>query len=307
MLPRDPRPVVGPRLALVLLLAAGCGDDPPSPSPGSPPPPAPAPRAAPVAIGPDGASVLTLMDYLAAGEERAARFLAESTDPEAARLSAAIARARDAVVRVRVHYGRKGSSILTDHGTGFLVDRGRCVLTAGHVLSALGTDPAAEVALARTDGTARAARALDRQYAGRPGLGTDLGLFQVEDAEGLASLEQGAPRAGALVAILGYPGRMGRNPDGQVVGDDHAKDRPLLPLVVVGRIREGPGTAVDPVAGCIPEGGMSGAPVVDAEGRAVAIQTGVTRLQDGEAITFRIDVTALGPPSPGAGAAPAGK
>ena len=105
------------------------------------------------------------------------------------------------------------------------------------------------------------------------------------------ALERGDLRTGSLVLVLGYSGRMGRDPTGAVTGDDAAKHEPLQPLSCVGRVTEDGG--IEPVAGCIPEGGMSGGPVVDAQGRVVAIETSVTRRHDGPELGYTIRCTPL--------------
>ena len=68
--------------------------------------------------------------------------------------------------------------------------------------------------------------------------------------------------------------------------DDVATSKPLWPLRILCRARKDDGSQLDLTAGCVPIGGISGAPCVDARGRLISIQRGVTdTFQSGRALS----------------------
>ena len=68
-------------------------------------------------------AVVSLLDYFAAGEVRAREWI-ESAAPRVSSWSDAVARARDATVRIRIVYDRGEHGERVDHGSGVLVGDG---------------------------------------------------------------------------------------------------------------------------------------------------------------------------------------
>lgn len=275
------------RLLLLLTLLAGCA---PSDTSRDSHVTSAAPTSATAA--PISDSPLTIVHYLELGERQVKSHLTSTSDPETRKLAAVLDTARKSVVRIRVNYGRTPASFQTDHGSGFFVQGGRFVVTAGHVLESLAGDSAAEVVVTCTDGRTFHARPIHREFSGRAGIGADLGVLEIVDANeaSMPSLSFGTATAGAIAAVLGYPSRIGIGSSGSVAGDDHVANNPLLPLVSVCRVRNVEGRVVlEPVAGCVPEGGASGGPVIDAQGNVIAVETSVSRTQAGEALKFTIN------------------
>jgi S1-C subfamily serine protease len=234
-----------------------------------------------------------MADYLAVGEAEVRRYLGSPASEEGRGFAEAVARSRAAVVRVRVEYGRTGTSFQTDHASGVVVDSGRYVWTTGHALTHVKDTDDYEILVARTDGRTVHAKPVSWTSSGDV---ADLALLEIVDGR---ESPRSAPstmevvRPGSIVAILGYPARMGSNAAGVVVGDDNAKNNPLSPLTFIGRVRAGTTLVLEPVAGCIPEGGMSGGPVIDGNGTVVGVLGSVSRHQTGEDVTYTVNATPL--------------
>jgi serine protease Do len=158
------------------------------------------------------------------------------------------ARVAPATVRLR---GAKGG-----RGTGVLVRRDGLVLSARHVTG----DPGAVLSVILTDGRTLRAEVVAADPA------SDLSLLQVADGRDLPNARLGRAdlRPGAWCIALGYPGGVGY-PEGESPP----------PSVRVGRVVRTPG-APDRhghlvVTDCPIEGGDSGGPLFDLEGRVVGI------------------------------------
>jgi hypothetical protein len=238
-------------------------------------------------------SVVTLADYFELGELRVALAL-EAAEESAARVSAALAeRAARAVVRVRIHHDFRDGAFSTAHATGALVAHGKYVVTVGHGLEVLRQQRDARIEIVLTDGRTLEGRKrpFDHYSPERPE--TDWAWFDVvEPPADLPSLEFGAPSSGERL-VLGYPGRHGRVAGDGVALDDPSRSLPLSPLRILCTTREGDAAQLDLTAGCVPIGGMSGAPCIDAAGRLVSIQRGVSdTFRDGRALSS-LNVVAL--------------
>jgi hypothetical protein len=66
-----------------------------------------------------------------------------------------------------------------------------------------------------------------------------------------------------------------------------------LPQALIGRVANAGAVVVTPLVGCVPEGGMSGGPIVDQEGRIVAILTAVSRSRVGDGVRFEVEAAPL--------------
>jgi S1-C subfamily serine protease len=179
------------------------------------------------------------------------------------------------------------------HGSGVLVADGLRVITAAHVLAAGSASSSIEVAF--PSGATRSA--------------TNVGTLEARDADvcvlrmdepvsdvtGVTLGPAGGSSESSEVVVLGYPARLGLDMSGAVVPDRPDERFPLRPLRLVCSMPTPLATRLVPVAGAIPIGGMSGGPVVDAEGRLVAIQRAVSEIIDDGRLDWRIDVVPLSP------------
>lgn len=240
--------------------------------------------------------VVTLADYFELGEERVELALASDVAGELAIPRSVADRCEAAVVRVRVHFDmRSVDHFSTRHATGTLVQGGRYVATVAHELEGLldRTDTRVEVLLG--DGTALAARMLAIPHYASDRGESDWALIEVLDAQrSLPSLELGDSADGPRL-VLGFPGRHGRDGAGRVVLDDAQAHLPLRPLRILGITAPERREELALTAGCVPIQGISGAPVIDARGRLVAIQRAVTdRVTAGKVDTW-LNIVPVGP------------
>ncbi|MCE9592859.1 MAG: serine protease [Planctomycetes bacterium] len=238
-------------------------------------------------------SVVTLVDYFDLGERRVAAALAAAEgDAERISTSRAIAWER-AVVRVRVQHSFHGDAHSTTHATGALIRGGKQVATVAHEIVVAEQLADAKIEIVLWDGRVVAGRkrSLEHYVPERPE--TDWACIDVVDGPtDLPSLELGEPAGGERL-VLGFPGRCGRADETRVVQDDAGKALPLRPLRIL--CRANAADALTLVAGCVPIGGISGAPCVDARGRLVSIQRGVTESVAGDETTWTLNVVPVAP------------
>lgn len=242
---------------IVLLILTGCGRQRPS-----------------VGVGAD--SVVSLADYFEAGERNVARALASASDLDGRFSNAFEERMSRAVVRVRVHHNFHDDVHSTSHATGAMVNGGKCVATVAHEMAVAQQYSDARIEIVLFDGRVLGARMRSLDHY-RPDVGlTDWALLDVVDGpQDVSSLELGVPD-GEERLVLGFAGRYGRDADDHVVLDDARKAIALRPLRILAHTSgEGAGQ-LELSAGCVPIGGMSGAPCIDTRGRLVSIQRGVS-------------------------------
>jgi hypothetical protein len=228
----------------------------------------------PSARDPADAVVVTPLTTVALGHRRAVESL--RADAAHKTLLDAAARASESVVRVQCRY-RTPTGESCERGTGFFVD-GRFVLTVGHELLRFDADAKLSVKLA--DGAEIPASVTTRGACKVPGDVDDWALLEVAaDAPGLPpSLTLGAPRADATVVLLGFGGDAGLGASGTVVAN---RDGSALSPTWLGCVVDDvSGIHLRPLAGCVPIGGLSGAPVVDEDGRVVGVQASKTEFRD---------------------------
>lgn len=240
---------------------------------------------------PSAAGVLTLLDYFQAGRERAERFVKGRSLETGLDLDAVLRRVRGACVRIEVRYNQQDGAYQAYTATGVLVDGGRHVLTAGHVVPP-GEVQGQEVHLTLSDGRSFAAQRLGGQYEVFATGDEDWALLEVLGAEGAAlpSVQRGTPHDGGFAYVLGYPSDLGIEPGGRIEpGLAHSK-APLDPLLFVGRVNAQGPVDLEPVAGCIPLGGASGAPVVDEQGRLLGVFVSVSQAQKAGSLEHRYQV-----------------
>jgi S1-C subfamily serine protease len=241
--------------------------------------------------------VLTLLDYFDAGRLRAESFVERQGKDGG--LSAALGRARQACVRIEVQYNQQGGNYQSFTASGVLVDGGRKVLTAGHVLAGV-SDHSVRVTL--TDGRSFPAQEVRSRYEVFASGSEDWGLLELQAPAGVAlpAVPVAAPREGELAFVLGYPADFGVTPDGAVAPGIARTDAPLDPLTFVGRVHSESPLDLDPVAGCVPLGGASGAPVVNERGELLGVFVSVSQATSGGRVRHsyqaaRVDAVGAGP------------
>ncbi|HEU4395280.1 MAG TPA: serine protease [Planctomycetota bacterium] len=182
--------------------------------------------------------------------------------------------ARTAVARFRVEARSKdGPDRLRKSGCGVLVNGGRHLLVAGHVLDILEgfVDPEYRIVTAEGDTIRGKVPAVRGGVDGAPD--GDWGLVELEGSppEGCASLRMAAVEPGATVVLLAYSGGHGLHPDGQVYWTDGFDEAPLTPLSFVGTADESGSVKCRLVAGARTAGGASGGAIVDLGGNLVGV------------------------------------
>ena len=214
--------------------------------------------------------LVTLADYGESGRRAASRYLEESLeDEDIARADRALESARRACVRVRVE-----ADGVKDSGTGILIDGGRRVATAGHILRHPYVD---RIDVLLPDGRRFPAR-IDRKGEGSGGAGaaSDWCVLEVllPKGETLPSVETGSPRRGGLGLYFYYAEPVGVGAEGRVVDVRATPDlAPLYPIPMVGRVVSRDPIRIAPVAGAVPLAGSSGGPVLDLDGKLIGLLT----------------------------------
>ena len=217
------------------------------------------------------AAVITQDKVAQLGNDAAVAFLRSLGDPRAIR---AVEAARTAVVLFRAtSRSGTGPHPIEACGSGVLVNGGRSVLVAGHVLEEFDGHPDPQFSIQMVDGRVRRARtaAVRGGVDGAPA--GDWGLVDLDDPPptGCPSLPMRAAAEGATVVMLGYSGELGVDGKGVVsIADPLARD-PMFPLAFVGRVEDAESGRAEIVAGSRPMGGASGGAVIDLEGNLVGV------------------------------------
>jgi len=194
---------------------------------------------------------------------------------------------------VRIQHGFHGTSYSTTHATGALVQHGKYVVTVAHEMVTAREHADARIEILLGDGRVLAGRkrAFDHYAPERPD--SDWAFLEVVDPPAsLPSLDLGDAVEGQRL-VLGFPGRYGRDVNDVVVLDDAGKSLPLQPLRILCRTLAGDAAQLELIAGCVPMGGISGAPCVDARGRLISIQRGVTETVESGRATSTLNVVAI--------------
>ena len=182
--------------------------------------------------------------------------------------------ARTAVVRFRAEArSTDPPGRIRDTGSGVLVNGGRHILVANHVLRAVDghADPEFTAVTVEGDPIRGKYPAVRGGVDGAPE--GDWALVELEGSppEGCASLRLAAAEPGATVVLLGYSGSLGLHPDGQVYPTRGLDEATLLPLAFVGTADEKGSSEFRLVAGMRPAGGSSGGAIVDLKGNLVGV------------------------------------
>jgi hypothetical protein len=244
------------------------------------------------AAGASPVGVLTLLDYFEQGRERAEAFVTSQSALTGRDVTAVLEASRAACVRLEIRFNERGGAYQARSASGVLVDGGRRVLTAGH---ALPDDPGQSIRVMLADGRSYAGRRVSGTYEVFTSGDQDWGLIDVlapPDAL-LPSLPLARPTDGGLAFVLGYPSDLGLDAGGHVAPGLARLDEPLQPLLFVGRIRRVAPLDLEPVAGCIPLGGASGAPVIDEHGGLLGVFVSVSQEHQGGSTHFSYQAARL--------------
>ena len=223
---------------------------------------------------------ITLRDYLQIGRDRLETFLQEHSNSDLAEFEAG---AQVATVRVRFYFDSEAGEPHVNYGSGVLLENSRLVATAAHVLPPAALAPSARCEIIIFSGTSMDAVIVER---GKEEEGQDWALLSISGSpsyvpEGLPLGKIAGP-AGRILAF-GYPGEYGVLGSRTVGSSSLERPRWMLPLGIAAEAKSGTPSAAfmfAPVAGITVLEGMSGGPVVDTEGRVVAILTQAVNLRD---------------------------
>lgn len=197
-------------------------------------------------------------------------------------------------VRTNVSGGFFDSSFDSTWGSGVLMQGARRVLTAGHLFDDL--PGAAEIVVYSQDGRTAEATLTESTFERFKANAVDYAVLEFEGFAG----QEGLPAAsvqgdkGEFFLAAGYPAGLGLRVGG-FVGGRTDRPTPLQPLRVVLVRQANSESAYKLVAGSVPLGGMSGAPIFDRSGACVGLISRVSTSysEDGRS-TQRIGASSLG-------------
>jgi S1-C subfamily serine protease len=232
--------------------------------------------------------VLTLLDYFEQGRLAVDAFLLESPQGSPSDLASIFERAKQTCVRVEVRIGEDEDRYQSLSASGVLIDDGRRVLTAGHVVESA---EAGEVLIHLLDGATRRARIGGSRYEVYGGADQDWAVLEIAGprVDSFPHAELAAPRLGELSIVLGYPDQIGLDSRGRVSFGSGSPGQFLAPLATMAVVdRERP-LRLAPTAGAVPTSGMSGAPVFDSQGRVIGIFASVGKQVTATSVTYTLN------------------
>jgi S1-C subfamily serine protease len=204
------------------------------------------------------------------------------------------------VVRIEVRHSYVKNGYRSNHGTGIILNSGR-VLTAKHVLNENAQEGGKKILLTMTDGRVLPAEIMkegEKDWA-------ILRLTKEESQEAAikSPVVMGNATSKETAVFLGYPARLGLDEKGKVQSF-HKGDGPkripvskLSPLLVVATVSDPEAMTLKPQAGFPPVGGMSGGPILNAEGKVIGVQNSVSKTTEdstGKVLYYTINATPTG-------------
>ena len=160
-----------------------------------------------------------------------------------------------------------------------LIDRGRRVLTAGHIVEDL---QGHGVTVTLSTGETRRARAVQYFYEPLGESGSDWAILDIigSSFRDVPDVEFSEADPGDLAIMLGYPDQIGINAVGNVAFPTGGEGETHYPLTTLGTVDDENEITLVPRAGAIPTGGMSGGPVFDSRGRLLGTLISIVRKDD---------------------------
>ncbi|NUN53713.1 MAG: trypsin-like peptidase domain-containing protein, partial [Planctomycetaceae bacterium] len=215
--------------------------------------------------------VLTPFDFARMGNDAALGFLRAL---DGGRTLHVVETAGAAVVRFRVSArSTEHMATVSDQGSGVLVNGGRHVLVAGHVLDIEMEHTDVKYEVFTIDGRLRRGKvpAVRGGVDGAPE--GDWGLVELEGEQPVDGpwLRLKPAAAGTTVVLLGYSGGNGVDAAGRVYPSFGLLEAPLRPVAVVGKVKDATLGECEVVAGREVLGGASGGAVIDLRGNLVGI------------------------------------
>ncbi|MEM7248491.1 MAG: serine protease [Acidobacteriota bacterium] len=213
--------------------------------------------------------LVTLRDYFQLGRDRARNHLIAHAREHRSSLEG-LEDAMAACVRVEISRPSRRGFRSVSSASGVLLEGG-LVLTAGHAVHG---QRDAELSIQLVDGRRLEARLRESEYLLNVS-GRDWALLEVvQPPLDLASAKLGVVGLGDLVVVPGYPARHGVDPTGRVVLGDGIDI--LKPIPLVSRVSSVSPLSLEPVAGSLPLGGASGAPVFNMKGQLLGLFVGMS-------------------------------
>jgi S1-C subfamily serine protease len=201
------------------------------------------------------------------------------------------------VVRMEVRHSYVKNGYRSNHGTGIILNGGQ-ILTAKHVLNENAKEGEKKIILTMTDGRVLPAEVMkegEKDW-------TMLRITRKESHEAAmkSPVVIGKVRPKETAVFLGYPARLGLDEKGKVKSfykGDETKGNPvskLSPLLVVTTVSDPEAMKLKPLAGFPPVGGMSGGPILNAEGKVIGVQNSVSKTTEdatGKVLYYTINAT----------------
>jgi len=211
--------------------------------------------------------VVTPLDYFNDGRAHVDAFLN-------GRMAETVKESKARCVRVALRSESIHGAYRSVLGSGVVLDGGRYVLTAGHVVDGFEAD---EIQVTLVSGEVHFAELLDYRYDALGAPAQDWAILELRTVPELEPLvETDEATIGTLALLFGYPDHIGVAPDGKMTFGETSTPY-LEPIVTVGTIQGNEPLTLAPHVGAVPTGGMSGGPVFDTHGRLLGILVSVLR------------------------------